>query len=303
MDLGLALLERLEGDVVLSPYGLARALDVDPRRRDGRDARGARRGDRRPSRRSTGIICAQAAWLGDGYAPGPKLTLDTGPLDPDRDQRVVEREDARDDPADPRRASATTRSLAITDAEYLDAKWAHPFEDTRPAPFEGAGEVPMMRVEGALRARRGRDPAAVPRQRPALRRDARRVARVEWRARPGHRRAAALHARPRSLELAEPLIELGLGPAFEPGRDLDELIDGPGDKALEPRAAARPRRRRRGRHARRRHDRRDDARRLDAAATPSTSSSTGPSPGPSSTRRPAHCCSWAACCNPTERSD
>ena len=28
MDLGLALLERLEGDAVLSPYGLARALGV-----------------------------------------------------------------------------------------------------------------------------------------------------------------------------------------------------------------------------------------------------------------------------------
>ena len=48
MDLGLALLERLEGDVVLSPYGLARALAVDPRRRDRGDPRGAGRADRRP---------------------------------------------------------------------------------------------------------------------------------------------------------------------------------------------------------------------------------------------------------------
>ena len=34
-----------------------------------------------------------------------------------------------------------------------------------------------------------------------------------------------------SLELADPLIELGLGPAFEPGQDFEQLITGPGEKA------------------------------------------------------------------------
>ena len=52
MELGLALLERLDGDVVLSPYGLARALDGDPRRRDRRDPRGAGRGASTRARRT-----------------------------------------------------------------------------------------------------------------------------------------------------------------------------------------------------------------------------------------------------------
>ena len=50
----------------------------------------------------------------------------------------------------------------------------------------------MMSVEGTLRARRRRDPAAVPGHRPAVRRDARRLARGGVAPRPGHRRAAAL---------------------------------------------------------------------------------------------------------------
>jgi serine protease inhibitor len=36
-----------------------------------------------------------------------------------------------------------------------------------------------------------------------------------------------------SLELADALIELGLGPAFKGSADLDELIVGPGRKALQ----------------------------------------------------------------------
>ena len=142
-----------------------------------------------------GVISRPGRVAGAGLPPGPKLTLDTGPLDLDRDQRVVEREDARDDPAHPRGPRATTRSRSITDAEYLDAKWGHPFEDTRPAPFEGAGEVTMMRVEA--RFEHGEDAIRLP----YAEHDLRFVAmlgewhEVEWRARPGHGRAAALHDR------------------------------------------------------------------------------------------------------------
>ena len=83
--------------------------------------------------------------------------------------------------------------LAITDAEYLDAKWEQPFTDTRPAPFEGVGDVPMMVVDGPLRARRRRDPAAVHGRTTC----ASCAMLGEWReqhvaARPGRRRAAAL---------------------------------------------------------------------------------------------------------------
>ena len=77
MELGLALLERTAGDVVLSPYGLARALSVI---RDG--ATGATRaaldaGSSSPRRTVDGILSAQAAWLGEGYTPGPALAGST----------------------------------------------------------------------------------------------------------------------------------------------------------------------------------------------------------------------------------
>src|SRR5688572_19993443 len=82
MELGLALLERLEGDAVLSPYGLARALGVFRAGATGeaRRALDAVLGPEPPAA-VDGLISAQAAWLGADYAPGPKLTLDTGPLD------------------------------------------------------------------------------------------------------------------------------------------------------------------------------------------------------------------------------
>src|SRR3954453_14781793 len=139
------LLDQLAGDVVYSPYGLTRALSV------------IREGGTGPARRALegyemppevpGILSAQAAWLAPGYAPGPKLTLESGPLDLDainawsneKTHGMIPRilEELRDD-----------EIAAITDAEYLKAKWAHPFTDTRKAPFAGAGEADMMRVEG-----------------------------------------------------------------------------------------------------------------------------------------------------------
>ena len=55
------------GDVVLSPYGLTRALERrSATARPGETRRGARRGRRRRCPRSTGILSAQAAWLGAG---------------------------------------------------------------------------------------------------------------------------------------------------------------------------------------------------------------------------------------------
>jgi serpin B len=228
MDLGLALLERLDGDVVLSPYGLTRALDVVRGGAAGR-TRAALDGVLGESPPDLGFG-AQAAWLADGYAPGPALTLDTGPLDADRVNawsnekthgmvpRIVERFEGDE-------------ILAITDAEYLDAKWVIPFEDTRPAPFEGVGDVAMMRVEGRFEHA---DEAIRLRYREG---DLRFVAMLgDWRElewRNGHGTVEL----PRfttsaSLELTEPLAELGLGAVFEPGQDLEALVTGPGDKGL-----------------------------------------------------------------------
>jgi serpin B len=224
-----ALLGRLPGDVVFSPYGLTRALDVVRQGATGRTREALERlvG---PVPDVDGIVSAQAAWLGEGYAAGPKLTLDTGPLDADTVNawsnekthgmvpRIVE-------------GFAGDEILAITDAEYLDAKWVHPFEHTRPAPFEGAGEVPMMSVEALFE--HADDAVRLPYRDT----DLEFVAMlgdwhdVQW------RRGQGTVELPRfsttsELELTETLIDLGLGPAFEFGRDLEELVVGPGDKSL-----------------------------------------------------------------------
>src|SRR4051812_31297644 len=138
------LLDRLAGDVVYSPYGLTRALAVIREGATGEVRRALEPYAMPPE--VPGILSAQAAWLAPGYKPGPKLTLDTGPLDLDRinawsnekTHGMIPRilEDVSED-----------EIAVITDAEYLHAEWAHPFTETRPAPFEGVGDVPMMRVE------------------------------------------------------------------------------------------------------------------------------------------------------------
>src|SRR4051794_29815032 len=140
----LALLERLEGDVVLSPYGLSRALSVIREGATGETRRALEPYEAPPE--VPGIISAQAAWLGADYRPGPKLTLDTGPLDL---ARINAWSNDRTHGMIPRILDALSddEMAVITDAEYLEAKWQHPFESTRKAPFEGAGEVDMMRVE------------------------------------------------------------------------------------------------------------------------------------------------------------
>ena len=263
VDLGLALLDRLEGDAVLSPYGLARALGVFRAGATGaaRAALDAVLSEPSPAA-VDGLISAQAAWLGDDYAPGPKLTLDTGPLDADR-VNAWSNEKTRG--MIPRVVDSFTGDeiLAITDAEYLDAKWEQPFTDTHQAPFEGVGEVPMMVVDGRF------EHAEEAIRLPYAGNDLRFVAMLgEWREQHwqrgqgvvelprfsdhhvGRPRGAADRARPRSGVRAEP----GLRAADPRARR----------QVPEPHPAARPRRRRRGRHPRRRHDRRDDARGLDA---------------------------------------
>src|SRR3954449_3885532 len=138
------MLEKLSGDVVYSPYGLTRALSVIRAGATGETRRALEAYAMPPE--IPGIVSAQAAWLAPEYRPGPKLTLDTGPLALDainawsneKTHGMIPRilEEIGDE-----------EIAAITDAEYLKAKWQHPFESTRKAPFEGAGEVDMMRVE------------------------------------------------------------------------------------------------------------------------------------------------------------
>jgi serpin B len=234
MELGLALLERLEGDVVLSPYSVARALDV------------VRRGATGPARAALdellgpepvaelgGLELAQAAWLAEGFSPGPALTLETGPLDVDavnawaREkthgmiQRVVERFEPDE-------------ILAITDAIFFDGKWAQPFTIAGPRPFEGAGEVMMMTVHGDFEYA-GHDAVRLPYGHgdlrfvavlgETLRRD------LSWRTSEGDVDLPRFSAA-NQLDLKGPLCDLGLGPAFASGQDLDALVAGTGPKAL-----------------------------------------------------------------------
>jgi serpin B len=217
------LLDRLPGDVVYSPYGLTRALSVI---RDG--ATGETRRALEPYAMPPevpGVISAQAAWLAPDDSPGPALRLDTGPLDLDA---INAWSDAKTHGMIPRILDSLNREeiAVITDAEYLDAQWLHPFTRTRPAPFEGVGEVDMMSVdsrfdhgEGAVRL-------------PYAEHDLRFVAMLgDW------REVAWEHGQgtvelPRFTTTSS--LELGelLGLPLDAGRDLDELIEGPGKKAL-----------------------------------------------------------------------
>jgi serine protease inhibitor len=234
MELGLALLERLEGDAVLSPYSVARALDV---------VRGGATGATRtaldellgpdPVPEIGGLELAQAAWLADGYEPGPALTLETGPLDVDavnawaREkthgmiQRVVE-------------SFSSDEILAITDAIFFDGKWARPFTVAGPRPFEGAGDVTMMTVHGDFQ-HAGQEAVRLPYGHgdlrfvavlgDTLRRD------LTWRSSEGDVDLPRFSATSK-LDLKGPLCDLGLGPAFAGGQDLDALVSGTGPKAL-----------------------------------------------------------------------
>ncbi len=223
MELGLELLAKLPGDVVLSPYGLTRALAVIREGATGETRRALERFTMPPE--VPGVLSAQAAWLGERYAPGPKLTLETGPLDVAR-INAWSNEKTRGmipkilENVDP------DEIAVITDAEYLKADWQHPFTDTRDAPFEGAGEVPMMRVEA--RFEHGVDAVRLP----YAADDLRFVAMlgewhdVDW------RRGQGTVELPRFTTKSSLELDKLLGLRLPAGHDLDELISGPGEKAL-----------------------------------------------------------------------
>jgi serine protease inhibitor len=234
-----ALLDRLDGDgdSVLSPYGIRRALDVVRR-----GARGHTRAaldqflgpDDVPEVRAGSVLLAQAAWLGDDYTPGPALRgLDVGPLDPAKVNAWASEKTNGMIPAIVE-SFEQDEQLAITDAVYLDATWQRRFVRIGRLPFEGAGEVEMMELETTLEHAEG----AV--RLPYGDGDLRFVAMLDggppWRElefSPGHGTVImpAFSAESRH-ELTKALIALGLGPAFVPGDELEELFQGPGLKSL-----------------------------------------------------------------------
>ena len=147
----------------------------DPRRRDGRHARRAgadrpRPGPRRHRQRASGLARRRLRPRAEAHA---RLR----PARPRPRQRVVEREDARDDPSDRRRLlrgrGLRAHRRRVPGREVGIAVRVHP-----------AGAVRRRRRRaddvrrGRLLARRRRGPAAVPRERPALRRDDGRMARA-----------------------------------------------------------------------------------------------------------------------------
>ncbi|WP_028063635.1 serpin family protein [Solirubrobacter soli] len=217
MDLGPALLERLQGEVVVSPYGLARALSTIREGATGETREALSKLD--PVPEVDGILSAQAVWLGKGYMPGPALKLDAGPLDL---ARINAWSDEKTRGMIPRILDelGDDEVFVLTDAEYLDAKWVFPF--TR-------GER-LMRVDGTFEYTE--DAVRLPYRDGDLRFVARMGDAPErW------SEGYGVVELPRfsttsSLELSELLIALGLGPAFRPGEDLDELIAGPGRKSL-----------------------------------------------------------------------
>ncbi len=232
-----ALLDRLDDgheDAVLSPYGVRRALDV-VRRGAGGETHAALEAvlgpDEAPEIAADGLALAQAAWLAEGYTPGPALDgFTTGPLDVARVNAWANEKTHGMIPAivesfDP------DEKLALTDAIYLDARWKTPFEPAGRRPFEGAGDVAMMAVEGVFEHAEG----AI--RLPYGDGDLRFVAMLgDWRE-AGWSRGRGTVVLPvfgaqSSHELGPPLSALGLGPAFAPSGDLEDLFHGPGLKAL-----------------------------------------------------------------------
>jgi serine protease inhibitor len=233
-----ALLDQIDDgteDVVLSPYGVARALDVVRRGASGRTKAALDTvlgSDETPEVHADGLLLAQAAWLAAGYAPGPALTLETGPLEVtavnawanERTHGMIPAIVDRFGPDD---------ILAITDAIFLDAKWRKPFARIGERPFAGAGDVAMMSVDG------GFEHTETGVRLPYAEGELRLVAALGetlpdggWSPGLGTVVMPVFGAESRH-DLAEPLSALGLAPAFEPGMDLEALIAGPGEKALD----------------------------------------------------------------------
>lgn len=217
------LLDRLSGDVVYSPYGLQRALSVVRQGATGETRRALKAFTMPPE--VPGVLSAQAAWLHADYRPGPKLTLETGPLDLDAINAWSSEKTHGMVPRILEELSADEIAV-ITDAEYLKARWRLPFESTRPAPFVGAGEVDMMTVEG--RFEHADDAIRLP----YAEHDLRFVAMlgewhdVDW------RRGQGTVELPRFSTTSSLELDRLLGLSLEAGHDLDALIDGPGRKGL-----------------------------------------------------------------------
>jgi serpin B len=247
MDLERALLERLgDEDVVFSPLGLRRALEVVRR-----GAAGATRAaldevlgpeplpEVAVDDPAVILYMATAAWLAAGYAAGPALAgVDTGPLDAAAINAWARERTRGMIPSVVDRLSRD-EILALTDVVYLDAAWRKPFDPaaTRPRPFAGAGEVPMMDASGEFPYAESGGLRAVrlPYGDGALQFVAV-LGDGDWRglsfrSRPGRVELPRFCAES-SLSLAEHLRALGLGPAFVPGHDLDGLVSGPDEVAL-----------------------------------------------------------------------
>ena len=158
MELGLALLERLDGDVVLSPYGLARALNVVREGATGETRARARRGRRRRSRRWTASCPPRRYGSATGYTAGPALTGSTPARSTSTAINAWSNEKTRGMIPRILDELGDDEVFALTDAEYLDAQWVFPFEAATRSRTRR-----LMRVDGDLRARRGRGPAALPR--------------------------------------------------------------------------------------------------------------------------------------------
>ena len=248
MDLERALLERFgDKDVVFSPLGLRRALEVVRRGARGRtraaldDVLGPEPlADVAVEDPDVLLYMATAAWLAPAFSPGPALagTVETGPLDAGAINAWA-RERTHGMIPSVVDALSPDDGLALTDAVYMDARWTQPFaaDDTRPRPFQGAGEVAMMDARGEFAYAEGAGLQAV---RLPYGQGALRFVGVlgdgDWRALPFRRRPGRVEL-PRfsaesRLSLTGPLKELGLGPAFAFGWDLEDLLTGPGEKAL-----------------------------------------------------------------------
>jgi serine protease inhibitor len=247
VDLERALLDRLGGeDVVFSPLGVRRALEVVRRGARGRTRAALDEvlGSDAPPEiglddPAVVLYMATAAWLGAGYAPGPAMDgLETGPLEAaainawarERTRGMIPSVVDSLSPAD---------RLALTDAVYMDAAWTKPFDPakTRPRPFEGAGEVAMMDASGefAYAEAGGLRAVRLPYGQGALRFVAV-LGGGDWRELGFGRRRGRVEL-PRfsaesRLDLTQPLQALGLGPAFEPGDDFESLFTGPGPKSI-----------------------------------------------------------------------